>query len=183
MLDTVYLVVLGLLHACGDVSLSRLQPLLRMVFAPRMWRCFSASAPKVAAGCVCSTHVEMFLCLMALLVLLVGLLHACGDVSLGVFGFQGRFEFAPRMWRCFLLGLLKHFHRVVCSTHVEMFLTTRGRGLIRGSLLHACGDVSKRPTTTHSTSEFAPRMWRCFFESCYVYGFSLVCSTHVEMFP
>ena len=52
--------------------------------------------------------------------------------------------------------------KIVCSTHVEMFLPSRHPCRQRRSLLHACGDVSEiYQSLKHNQN---------------------VCSTHVEMF-
>ena len=70
--------------------------------------------------------------------------------------------FAPRMWRCFQLVAFGYSLSVVCSTHVEMFLTSGPCADATGCLLHACGDVScvlKRSTALCTS---APRMWRIF---------------------
>ena len=71
---------------------------------------------------VCSTHVEMFLTMVYYLVDMLSLLHACGDVSSKALKDAKLREFAPRMWRCFLLQVLRRLYPIVCSTHVEMFL-------------------------------------------------------------
>ena len=112
---------LSLLHACGDVS--SCWQLFRTVIrsAPRMWRCFFGMLCRIPFAPVCSTHVEMFLCLSRLLKGACGLLHACGDVSIWLQWTSRRTMSAPRMWRCFLAGFRETGSGQVCSTHVEMF--------------------------------------------------------------
>ena len=53
----------------------------------------------------------------------------------------------------------------------------------RSHLLHACGDVSGLTAENSIFSQSAPRMWRCFYQSEHSKKVSLICSTHVEMFP
>ena len=152
-----------LLHACGDVSVAGLCNVVKGLFAPRMWRCFHARKVELIARKVCSTHVEMFPAYIRYLSAQEGLLHACGDVS-GIKIFKDVSSgFAPRMWRCFHFRLSFSLRPFVCSTHVEMFLTSRFSQDVKSSLLHACGDVS--------VPRFVPLLTL------------LVCSTHVEMFP
>ena len=50
-------------------------------------------------------------------------------------------------------------------------------------MLHACGDVSSCRTPKAFLAVFAPRMWRCFPSKVVDALPTLVCSTHVEMFP
>ena len=153
----------SLLHACGDVSrcgswCQRWSP-----FAPRMWRCFFIFRRPHYGKDVCSTHVEMFLASRSARSRLTGLLHACGDVSRRAFPCPALPVFAPRMWRCFPVIASCGAFCLVCSTHVEMFLTAMA--LFKDS------------------GRFAPRMWRCFPSSPFLYSAISVCSTHVEMFP
>ncbi len=92
---------LGLLHACGDVSYVAEIGRDFSTFAPRMWRCFLRFFSWWYKALVCSTHVEMFPRLRQNLLVLFGLLHACGDVSDASAKRQYLMLFAPRMWRCF----------------------------------------------------------------------------------
>ena len=151
-----------LLHACGDVSISRPSALPSALSAPRMWRCFlDENAPPMFVG-VCSTHVEMFLAGLYLTSAGVSLLHACGDVSIILISHEDMSKSAPRMWRCFFsISTVLTFDEV-CSTHVEMFLTLTGARPSRIGLLHACGDVSRQVPSPSSAAGSAPRMWRCF---------------------
>ena len=131
---------------------------------------------------VCSTHVEMFLILFPPIIQTPGLLHACGDVS-----FRKPLDirlawFAPRMWRCFHGRRHGQDAGWVCSTHVEMFLTSFLPPDSLFSLLHACGDVSGSDNTIQISDSFAPRMWRCFWPYPALVWREEVCSTHVEMF-
>ena len=95
---------LGLLHACGDVSEVYRLPSGSRAFAPRMWRCFRAGIRDVGAARVCSTHVEMFPPTASWSGCRMGLLHACGDVSVNVSHYVITVRFAPRMWRCCILN-------------------------------------------------------------------------------
>ena len=71
----------GFLHACGDVS-SQASPILWVdAFSPRMWRCFQYARCYSESSEVFSTHVEMFLVFLFLMMMFVSFLHACGDVS------------------------------------------------------------------------------------------------------
>ena len=73
---------------------------------------------------VCSTHVEMFPNPCPADRRRTCLLHACGDVSVPEFETWGPLGFAPRMWRCFHRRRHGQDAGWVCSTHVEMFLST-----------------------------------------------------------
>ena len=94
-------VVAGLLHACGDVSISPTCQKTDTLFAPRMWRCFYRKAWAYDDEGVCSTHVEMFPARRSGRNSSSSLLHACGDVSRFKSPSERRNWFAPRMWRCF----------------------------------------------------------------------------------
>ena len=151
-----------LLHACGDVSLKIQEIKMAHESAPRMWRCFSSILPDSCACLVCSTHVEMFLQWKRKMILTSCLLHACGDVSVGMLSFISFPPSAPRMWRCFYAMAMENLSLVVCSTHVEMF-PNRSSCLRRPKgLLHACGDVSSTIRVIIPRAMSAPRMWRCF---------------------
>ena len=87
------------------------------------------------------------------------------------------------MWRCFSVDVVPEIGRKVCSTHVEMFPARKRGAKWEYRLLHACGDVSRDRFGLSGAGESAPRMWRCFPVSMSAAGSSVVCSTHVEMFP
>ena len=110
-----------LLHACGDVSAAKASEDKAKASAPRMWRCFHTPLRPVHLQGVCSTHVEMFLALIACVSYDTCLLHACGDVSIWLQWTSRRTMSAPRMWRCFRRGQPGLDTGHVCSTHVEMF--------------------------------------------------------------
>ena len=152
----------GLLHACGDVSLASASTQPQPQFAPRMWRCFGFFEIYSLIAVVCSTHVEMFLRIRKPRMPILGLLHACGDVSGTASGCRGAGLFAPRMWRCFLKIRLRSSLTGVCSTHVEMFPASSRILQPASCLLHACGDVSQLRADLEAIAAFAPRMWRCF---------------------
>ena len=147
-----------------------------------MWRCFSESHKKELYDYVFSTHVEMFLVVFMIPVLLLRFLHACGDVSKRISRTLCSSLFSPRMWRCFYERAGEERAGWVFSTHVEMF---RSRLISRRNLmsfLHACGDVSRQEDEAPWRRLFSPRLWRCF-RSVYGRSFLLtVFSTHVEMF-
>ena len=111
------------------------------------------------------------------------MLHARGDVS----GTDNEIvisrSYAPRTWRCFHLMQSYLQIRKVCSTHVEMFLTTRQIPPEKLCMLHARGDVSTGIRSRSSLPTYAPRTWRCFLLSIRKGIKCHVCSTHVEMFP
>ena len=112
------------------------------------------------------------------------------------------------MWRCFHASELHYLHVQICSTHVEMFLSSVSRFILAVHLLHACGDVSDLARKAMSELRSAPRMWRCFYAAdvstphssygisqasaprmwrCFSEGpveerEATICSTHVEMF-
>ena len=153
-----------------------------VLFAPRMWRCFSLRALALSTPVVCSTHVEMFPEMTKAITTERSLLHACGDVSSLAASRAAIFWFAPRMWRCFFIFRRPHYGKDVCSTHVEMFLSLTISRLMTSCLLHACGDVSTAAQLQTTLEGFAPRMWRCFSWCEFQCSSASVCSTHVEMF-
>ena len=110
------------------------------------------------------------------------LLHACGDVSVSGTLTGWNSSFAPRMWRCFYVATEITLNNGVCSTHVEMFLTSLYQAVDDPGLLHACGDVSYTIGDVWGWAKFAPRMWRCFLLLAPAHLSTPVCSTHVEMF-
>ena len=151
-----------LLHACGDVSITLTTAADAKESAPRMWRCFHATIHLTYWDFVCSTHVEMFLSIRHFATNRLGLLHACGDVSV-------------------LVDRTK-VPSTVCSTHVEMFLSDCNGHREEPCLLHACGDVSNKVFNQPLGVSSAPRMWRCFPSLSEIQKIHDVCSTHVEMF-
>ena len=130
--------------------------------APRMWRCFLSTHPAMYTAEICSTHVEMFLVGTSTGITERHLLHACGDVSFLPAPSSISPESAPRMWRCFWDAGLFDVAPHICSTHVEMFLSTK--------------------FSTLSPMRSAPRMWRCFLYMQRDDWVGWICSTHVEMF-
>ena len=71
--------------------------------------------------------------------------------------------FSPHTWRCFPHGRQRHRH---------------GR-----SFLHTRGGVSGKTVLEVSLRSFSPHTWRCF---CMYYdcgAYTIVFSTHVEVFP
>ena len=86
------------------------------------------------------------------------------------------------MWRCFQDGGGIQLGRVICSTHVEMFLSLVSYFLGNIDLLHACGDVSGAHEVLGSVMVSASRMWRCFLWNAGGRAGQGICSTHVEMF-
>ena len=72
---------------------------------------------------VFSTHVEMFLSQAEDRLEMVSFLHACGDVSFLRMAVTDSDVFSPRMWRCFLVPVMKSKIFVVFSTHVEILLS------------------------------------------------------------
>ena len=151
-----------LLHACGDVSKDIYDKIVEMGSAPRMWRCFHNWLELSAGHKVCSTHVEMFPSRSRRTIQRSRLLHACGDVSMGISVDADSFKSAPRMWRCFPGVLPRCAWLLVCSTHVEMFLPPDLMVDCLFCLLHACGDVSASSALDSIIDKSAPRMWRCF---------------------
>ena len=114
----------GLPHACGGVSMPAISALTDCTSSPRMWGCFllkggeiildEKSSPRMW-GCfqkvwkgqpvdfVFPTHVGVFLIVNIIYLLVVGLPHACGGVSIS--------------------GLFSQYRRQVFPTHVGVFPT------------------------------------------------------------
>ena len=151
--------------------------------SPRMWRCFQKGVIRTTKLQVFSTHVEVFLALLARSLTRSGLLHACGGVSNEVSEMDRCKGSSPRMWRCFQRLFVDSVELWVFSTHVEVF--------------------PERLRTSIFAPGSSPRMWRCFYQGLYIYDIARessprmwrcflrlrlqhrrdrVFSTHVEMF-
>ena len=63
-----------------------------------------------------------------------------------------------------------------------MFLQGRAEEGMEGGFLHVCGDVSDLACVFSHSTEFSPRMWRCFFVLIQIIHARAVFSTYVEMF-
>ena len=86
--------------------------------------------------------MEVFLCLLMLLLLILGLLHVRGGVSKEIY-FQGTAaESSPRPWRCFQDTNKLHALELVFSTSVEVFPELELFVFKYSSLLHVRGGVS-----------------------------------------
>ena len=83
----------------------------------------------------------------------------------------GKYEFSPRMWRCFSSSRACCCRDGIFSTYVEVFLLTSKASATRSNFLHVCGGVSEKYCELHKKAGFSPRMWRCFFHSHVSEGF------------
>ena len=134
----------------------------RLIFSPRMWRCFLKRVHRRTSGHIFSTYVEVFLLTLNALPPIPG--------------------FSPRMWRCFLATSPCSCSFFIFSTYVEVFLRTRYTGRKSVHFLHVCGGVSCFITLTYDPEQFSPRMWRCFYAQAVIIRPSSIFSTYVEVF-
>ena len=147
-----------------------------------MWRCFSEVNIFRGRKGVFSTYVEVFPSPYLGRVCYKSFLHVCGGVSGSGTYPTLRLPFSPRMWRCFLFSGRARPGIAVFSTYVEVFLILSILDEDAVSFLHVCGGVSLMKKNIILSSEFSPRMWRCFsIGDCIPYH-GRVFSTYVEVF-
>ena len=130
------------LHVCGGVSPSINVRRSVFKFSPRMWRCFQNAFDAHLDACIFSTYVEVFLLGALKTSIRRHFLHVCGGVSRRKAICIFTILFSPRMWRCFLITLLKVLGKVIFSTYVEVFLCASDARLFCAYFLHVCGGVS-----------------------------------------
>ena len=94
-----------LLHARGGVSEILLHIMTPPASSPRSWRCFSVLTFSASVKLVFSTLVEVFLCVPALKLNFICLLHARGGVSMVTADGGRTMLSSPRSWRCFSHGI------------------------------------------------------------------------------
>ena len=90
-------------------------------FSPHTWRCFHYEEFGKTVPDVFSTHVEVFLFKMKLILNVFSFLHTRGGVSPLTAFSTAALKFSPHTWRCFFLILLPIILDYVFSTHVEVF--------------------------------------------------------------
>ena len=69
------------LHVCGGVSAPSLQDWAKLLFSPRMWRCFLPRSLVKQQDVIFSTYVEVFLLTLTQEDVLRDFLHVYGGVS------------------------------------------------------------------------------------------------------
>ena len=177
------MIVQGLPHACGGVSI-RLEDIRQgMRSSPRMWGCFFEQMDQRQANAVFPTHVGVFLLLTQRLRMQPSLPHACGGVS-ALFPFLNSImTSSPRMWGCFQKLAVLVLHDGVFPTHVGVFPFPRGEFYGYERLPHACGGVSVIAGETVLAKRSSPRMWGCFFHPGGDWPRRVVFPTHVGVFP
>ena len=143
--------------------MSQTEAAKRLGSSPRMWRCFPTGGRKECQN--------------------VGLLHACGGVSVEKSVIDGMNGSSPRMWRCFRRSGDGAQSCRVFSTHVEVFPKMACVSLKRPVVFSTHVEVFLR-TWRRSTSRLrsSPRMWRCFLDGHRLKLHERVFSTHVEVF-
>ena len=112
-----------ILRACGDVSEYGYPSVYRKQYSPRMRRCFYPKYRRNVPDTVFSAHAEMFLSFVVLILVLLCILRACGDVSEYGYPSVYRKQYSPRMRRCFFYSPDFRLFLWVFSAHAEMFLS------------------------------------------------------------
>ena len=170
-------------HACGGVSLALLRAVPCRMSSPRMWGCFQGITAHPSGLSVFPTHVGVFPPLLPDTAPRWRLPHACGGVSKTAYAEKTFQQSSPRMWGCFLSSILNHTLFPVFPTHVGVFLNRRHRDLVRASLPHSCGGVSKKRVSPSWCAPSSPRMWGCFLHLKLRTHLRGVFPTHVGVFP
>ena len=196
------MIVQGLPHACGGVSMLLASSLRSETSSPRMWGCFHGLSLFFRGRRVFPTHVGVFLRTNAGSSTASSLPHACGGVSVrhhacrcrgclphacgGVSGFERGFKAlllsSPRMWGCFRTARFTTARAAVFPTHVGVFLRLSTFKASRACLPHACGGVSADELLVRSPYPSSPRMWGCFSCRCPPCHDFEVFPTHVGVF-
>ncbi len=89
---------------------------------------------------------------------------------------------SPRTWGCFLRRTDSGRRVLVFPTHVGVFLISEARALLRKSLPHARGGVSRRVQASGLCRLSSPRTWGCFSIQDMALDKSPVFPTHVGVF-
>ena len=116
------MIVQGLPHACGGVSIGFIITLSGMASSPRMWGCFRCKRFCSEGKTVFPTHVGVFLGCLVCVAGVARLPHACGGVSEEVLKKIKGIESSPRMWGCFPYFVIAPSIILVFPTHVGVFL-------------------------------------------------------------
>ena len=130
--------------------------------SPRPWRCFLTLGKTINSALVFSTSVEVFLALRRSPVLIRGLLHVRGGVSVNGSVAHSLDASSPRPWRCFRPHRGLHEGPRVFSTSVEVFPNGSVMRICRMRLLHVRGGVSQFLGFSEELASSSPRPWRCF---------------------
>ena len=189
-------------HACGGVSGSGLSGEIESPSSPRMWGCFLCMTFNLTSRVVFPTHVGVFPCGVSSCCGGRRLPHACGGVSArrpscaspkslphacgGVSPLYGSsttvMPSSPRMWGCFYVTASHIIVSLVFPTHVGVFPQTELAIVLRSSLPHACGGVSKKRVSPSWCAPSSPRMWGCFRGIGQKARRNFVFPTHVGVF-
>ena len=146
-----------------------------------MWRWSLVKYNAGALKIVFSTYVEMILRLQHVVLLMVRVLHVCGDDP-RLWSLQTLYgRCSPRMWRWSLLAKIFLSYSFVFSTYVEMILFLLPIKLWNTSVLHVCGDDPISSAVRKVVNACSPRMWRWSYFLRQLHNFLAVFSTYVEM--
>ena len=152
-----------------------------LVCSPRMWRWSYCTPFNVFAISVFSTYVEMILRLLTGILVVISVLHVCGDDPFWNLKQFSKPWCSPRMWRWSYSSLNAHSGTLVFSTYVEMILSVTLIFPSTLSVLHVCGDDPKASRLLTVASGCSPRMWRWSYDYDPYLLEVEVFSTYVEM--
>ena len=151
---------LCILHVCGDDLHFLSQPMIMLVYSPRMWRWSWVEQNFKDFDLVFSTYVEMILGQRFFASQKLCILHVCGDDPWVDDWETDIHQYSPRMWRWSSL-ISSNLEIVgVFSTYVEMILVAKWTPTRIICILHVCGDDPNSQVNQSINQVYSPRMWR-----------------------
>ena len=172
-----------LLRACGGISVCVVCASHLNYSSPRMRRYFLPRLPHRRTPILFSAHAEVFPSKPTAIRRLESLLRACGGIS----EYHGSDLYSanssPRMRRYFRAQSLETRHKTLFSAHAEVFPRKMIVATIVGTLLRACGDISRYGAWHRLSGDSSPRMRRYFRDSGGGSGHEILFSAHAEVFP
>ena len=146
-----------------------------------MWRWSYLTAYKGLWATVFSTYVEMILFCWSPTMIVLCILHVCGDDPNPISKYPEAHKYSPRMWRWSLQIKWTLWLLFVFSTYVEMIPPTHFvLDPIQG-ILHVCGDDPSNHYFLGLCTRYSPRMWRWSLVEIAINLNKNVFSTYVEM--
>ena len=89
----------SILHVCGDDPISNWDITVNIEYSPRMWRWSLTWYISQSPITVFSTYVEMILVTFEQMVVILSILHVCGDDPNMITITSEALRYSPRMWR------------------------------------------------------------------------------------
>ena len=149
-------------HACGGVSIWCTAPSSRAASSPCLWGCFRFRSDRTGSSFVFPMLVGVFLAILPLLILPIGLPHACGGVSVFERFRNGGKLSSPCLWGCFFIFASQSKTGHVFPMLVGVFLRLPDLLSMPLGLPHACGGVSNSDCSGTKYQKSSPCLWGCF---------------------